>query len=477
MDKNPYQSLVSLLSNVLEAYTTAFFIVDPRTRKLHLAASQSLSRYLPEAVSLPLEQSGILGQVQKVGQTIHLEKLPELTSALTTTMPFYREGEAHIKGLFAVPVGDGAGVLYVDTKYGWGFNDKQQKWIKEVASVLQEVMRHDQHFQQQQDTVRILDFWRRLDEAAFTDLSPEAYCAMLVNESAALLGAEYAFLAARDAQKPSYHLIASTPSCPRNLLNQPFPVDRGLLGWVFRKQKSVLVSKLNPETHEHFLFSPGEGLPHHGTLWGLPSKMSLGHTLVLSFLSREPREWSSDYQLAVSHVLHFFNLYLEKSAFQEEYEHLRTYEVSTNLFNRYAFEMKVDSVLASCMQESTPFTLVLLQVEPWRTLCTRVSPKMTRRWQREAAAAMCEELPPDVMVGLVSENRFGFLFPHISAQDAKLVLSRLVEVAREFFSSKMKGVRVHPYIGSVSYPQDGTRTEELWPQAYRRLYSSLPTKD
>jgi GGDEF domain-containing protein len=477
MDKSPYQSLVSLLSNVLEAYTTAFFIVDPRTRQLNLAASQSLSRHLPQVVSLPLEQSGILGQVQKVGQTIHLEKLPEVTSALSTTVPFYREGEAHIKGLFAVPVGDGAGVLYVDTKYGWGFNDKQQKWIKEVAAVLQEIMQHYEYLRQQQDTARILGFWRRLDEAAFKDLPPEDYCAMLVNESAELLEAEYAFLALREAQKPFYHLFASTPNCPRNLLNQPFPVDKGLIGWVFRKQKTVLVTKLNPETSEHFVFSPSEGLPHQGTLWGLPSQMALGHTLVLSFLSRHPREWSVDYQLAISHVLHFFNLYLEKSAFQEEYEHLRTYELSTNLFNRYAFEMKVDGVLASCMQESTPFTLALLQVEPWRTVCTRLSPKVTRRWQREAAAVMCEELPPDVMVGLVTENRFGFLFPEVSSQDAKHVLSRLVEVARVFFAPRMRGIRVHPYIGSVSYPQDGTRTEELWPQVYRRLYSSLPTKD
>lgn len=477
MRDNPYQSLVSLLSNVLEAYTTAFFIVDRRTRQLNLVASQSLSRHLPPNVSVPLDQSGILAQVQKVGQTIHLEKLSEITSTISTAIPFYREGESHIKGLFAVPVGDGAGVLYVDTKYGWGFNDKQQKWIREVASVLHEIMRHQEQLRKQQDYTRIFSFWRRLDEAAFKDHAPEDYCSLVVRECAQLLETEYAFLALREAGKPYYHLFSSTPNTPRNLMNQPFPVQQGLIGWVFQNRKMILIARLNPETVDHFLFSPGEGLPHQGTLWGLPSQMDLGHTLVLAFLSRNPTEWNSDYQLAISHVLHFFNLYLEKSAFQEEYEHLRTYDHTTNLFNSRAFEARVDAALASCMQESTPFTLALLQIEPWRTVCTHVSPKVTRRWHKELAAAMCEELPPDVLVGLVAENRFGFLLPEVSSQDARHLLSRLIDVAREFLSPKMKGVRIHPYLGAASFPQDGTRTDELWPLVYRRLYSSLPSKE
>jgi len=476
-DGNPYQSLVSLLSNFLEAYTTAFFIVDSKSRQLHLAASQTLSRHLPQVVSLPLEQSGILAQVQKIGQTIHLEKLPEVTATLTATVPFYREGESHIKGLFAVPVGDGAGVLYVDTKYGWGFNDKQQKWIKEVAGVLHEIMQIDEQLTQQENLTRIFEFWRRLDEAAFGDVAPEDYCTMVVNECAQLLGTEYGFLALREADKPHYHLFASTPNTPRNLMNQSFPIKEGLAGWLFRNRKPLLVAKLNPDTPGHFVFSAGEGLPHQGTLWALPSQMALGHTLGLLLLSRYPMEWSPDYQSAVSHLLHFFNLYLGKSTFQEEYEHLKAYDLTTSLLNPRTFEGRVDSTLTLSMQDSTPFTLALLQIEPWRIISTRVSPKVTRRWQREVAGAMCEELSTAVMVSLVAENRFGFLFPEVTFQDARHQLSRLVERAREYFTAKLKGVRVHASIGAVSYPQDGTRTEELWPLAYRRLYSSLPSRE
>ena len=103
MDSNPYQPLVSLLSNILEAYTTGFFIFDERNRQLNLAAVQSLSKFIPPDTSLPLEGSGILSQVQKVGQTIHLDKLHEATSSISLTLPFYREGESHIKGALCRP--------------------------------------------------------------------------------------------------------------------------------------------------------------------------------------------------------------------------------------------------------------------------------------------------------------------------------------------------------------------------------------
>ncbi len=182
MDSNPYQPLVSLLSNILEAYTTAFFIFDERNRQLNLAAIQSLSKFIPPEISLPLEGSGILSQVQKVGQTIHLDKLHEATSSISLTLPFYREGESHIKGLFAVPVAGGAGILYVDTKYGWGFNDKQQKWIKEFAELLGKLLKNREAARREENYARIFDVLRRLDEVAFKGHALDSYCELFVTE-------------------------------------------------------------------------------------------------------------------------------------------------------------------------------------------------------------------------------------------------------------------------------------------------------
>ncbi len=279
MDSNPYQPLVSLLSNILEAYTTGFFIFDERNRQLNLAAVQSLSKFIPPDTSLPLEGSGILSQVQKVGQTIHLDKLHEATSSISLTLPFYREGESHIKGLFAVPVAGGAGILYVDTKYGWGFNDKQQKWIKEFAELLGDILKNREETRRQENYARVFDILHELDEVAFKGYALDSYCELFVTRWSQFLGMDYGFLALREPEKKSFRTLGCTANTPRGLVTQAFPVKHGLIGWVLENQKNLLIIRLNPDTSDHYLFSPGENLPHQGTLWGIPAQTSLDMNL------------------------------------------------------------------------------------------------------------------------------------------------------------------------------------------------------
>lgn len=476
MQVNPYQSLVSLLSNILEAYTTAFFVLDPKNRELNLVASQTLSKYLPDNVCLPLDQSGILAQVQKVGQTIHLDKLQDAAPSLLSTIPFYRDGESHIKGLFAIPVGDGAGVLYVDTKYSWGFNDKQQKWIREIASVLNELLQRQECTRQQQNHSRILDLWQRLDEAGFNEDDPEGYCRLVINECAKFLGTEYGFFALKEPRKTHYHVLAATSNVPRNITSQEMTTKEGLVGRIFQNRKPLLIARLNSQTSDHFLFTSSEGLPHHGTFWGFPSHMSLGQTMVMAFLSRKTMEWGTEDQKAVSHIMQSLRLMLEQYYFKEECNHLRAYDLTTGLHNALAFEARVEGMLTASMQNSTPLTLSLIQFEPWQLLPVKATPKQVHKWLADLASTYWEALPANVLLGQLTENRIGLIFTGMSPQEAKQHLSHLVELGQQFFAARIKGIRVQAYCGSVGFPQDGTRSEELWPMVYRQLYSAIRSK-
>lgn len=473
MQPNIYQSLVNLLSNILEAYTTAFFIVDSKNRQLNLAAVQSLSKHVPDNVSLPMEQSGILSQVYKSGQIIHLDKLPEVTTELSNTLPFYRAGESHIKGLFAAPVGNSAGVIYVDTKYAWGFSDKQQKWIREIAALIHELFQREECLRQQESYTRILDFFYRLDRVALQGCALEEYCQCVVNECAQLLGVDYGFLAFRDGTAANYRLLAATPKTPPNLLNQSFLIKRGLIGWAFENQKTLLIPRLNPEAADHFLFISGEALPHAGTLWGLPVRMSLGHSIVMAFLSAHTREWDKEEQFAVKHLYHFLHLLLEQFYFKEECDLLQSYDLSSGLLNAYAFEAKVEDTVTVAMRNSTPFTLALVQFEPWQILFTRTPPARVREWQEEVAAALCEALPADVVIGQMAENRFALLLPESTRSKIKQFGTLCASLSQQIFTKRAKRVRIHPYFSSVDFPQDGTRGEELWPALYRRLFAAF----
>jgi signal transduction protein with GAF and PtsI domain len=205
---NHYRSLVCLLSNILEAHTVAFFLADPKRQQLRLVAAQSLSKNLRENSTLPFEASGLLAQVQRSGQSIHMDKVG--TQDIEAALPFYREGESLIKALFIAPVGDGAGVLFVDTKYSWGFNDKQRKWIGEIAALLNELLQHNQSLVRERDYAQILELWHHLDQVAFDEFNADRYLRAVVKDGAAFLRADFGFLAVREPQSDSYQLHAVT---------------------------------------------------------------------------------------------------------------------------------------------------------------------------------------------------------------------------------------------------------------------------
>ena len=472
MDVNPYQPLINLLSNVLEAYTTAFFIFDEKSRKLNLAAMQSLSKFIPPQVSLPLEGSGILAQVQKVGQIIHLDKLHEATSSISLTLPFYREGESHIKGLYAAPVGGGTGILYVDTKYGWGFNDKQQKLIREFADLLGGLMKTCWAEGRQENYAKVFEVFHKLDEIAFKGYDLDNICGVFTTEWANLLGMDYGFLVLRDPGAKDYRVIGATANTPRGLATQSFSAAQGLIGWVLQNPKNLLIMRMNPATADHYLFSRGENLPHQGTVWGRRGQTSLGHELATLFLSRQPVEWNTDSERAVAHAFHFLLLLLEQFYSREENEALHTYDINTGLFSAPAFEARVEGLFHASMKSNAPFTLGLVQFEPWQIITTKAQPHKIRQLQRELAASLCNALPPGVLIGQLAQNRFGLLFAETTVHEAESQLADLAAHGK-FALKGIKGAKLHPYFSSAGFPQDVAKMEELWPLVSRRLFGAF----
>lgn len=468
---NLYQALVRLLSNIVDAHTVALFVVDSKTRQFHLLASQSLSKDIPENLSLTPEQSGLLSQVYKLGQTIDLDKPPQDIGSM---LPFYRNNESYIKGIFAVPVGNVEGVLYVDTKKSWGFNEKEQKWIREVAAIFRDLLEKQGALNQQEDYARILKLWYHLEQGSREELSLDNYFHLVVEKCSRFLDADYGFLAAgKQGEKNRYELVAYTSNIPQSLTKQDFSADQGLVGWVLQNRKALLISKLNPELQEHFLFSPAEALPHSGTFWGLPISIAPNYIFMLGFLGRQPIQWDSDEQYAVSRFVHFLHLFLEQLYWKEEYKRLQSYDLSTGLHNALTFENTVEEMISTSMQNSVPFTLSLLQLEPWQILYTRGTPREVRQWQQRFTLKLSKMFPEQVLIGQITENRYALLFPGITYQEADKYLLPLTSVRQQIPTRHMEKISLQIYSSQVSYPQDGMKGEQLWPLLYHRLFTAF----
>jgi GGDEF domain-containing protein len=363
-------------------------------------------------------------------------------------------------------------VLYVDTKYGWGFNDKQQKWIRQIAEVLRELIVHEQKTARKKDSSRITDFWQKLDAAAFQGHTLEEFSRAVICDCAGLIESEYGFIALREPGEDSFRTLAATPNVPRSLVTQHFLVKQGLIGWAFGNGKPLFISRMNPDTPDHYLFASSESLPHHGSLWCIPARLSLGHSVAFAFLSRNPMDWGSTFQSAISHALHFFQLTLEQLFYQDQVRGMKTFDLTTGLLNPFTFESRLDALASTSMQNSTPFTLALLQVEPWQALHSKVTPGQIRQWQIDLAAALCEASPPNALLGQLAENRFGIIFPETVAGEARHPLSRINEAAAQA-CSKIRAAKLQPYLAAAGFPHDSTRTDELWTLVSRRLLSTF----
>ncbi len=465
-----FTSVVRLLSVVLDAYTTAFFITDPKTGRLDLAAVQSLSKFIGENVSLPIDESGILSQVQKIGQTIHMDKIE--VEEVSGLVPLYGPGESLLKGICAVPVGDGAGVLYVDTKYSWGFSDKQRKCIREAANVLNDLLDQQECVSRQEGSERMLDLWRRVDEAGRSEGSIEECAQEMVNECARFLGVENAFMALKEPGENVFRLIAFTSSVPRGIQNQSFPVDRGLLGWVFKNERTLSIPKLNPDSPDHFLFYQGESLPHQGVFLGIPVQLSPERFLVLAFLDRRSLQWNQEDQHAVARVLHAMQLVFDRLHWRELCEDLQVYDLSTKLYNALAFEQWVEASLASSMRSSKSFTLAVVQIDPWHVFYSKAPPREVHRLQKTIAGELYEMLPEEVVVGQVSENRFGLLFPEAARKDVEVLLQCVTDPGEYKSLRRLGNMKLRIHAGWAAFPHDATTCEELWPLVYQRLFAS-----
>ena len=156
---------------------------------------------------------------------------------------------------------------------------------------------------------------------------------------------------------------------------------------------------------------------------------------------------------------------------------MQTFDFTTGFVNSLVFESNVERLLSTSMQNSTPFMLALVQFEPWQILHTKAAPGQIRQWQEQLASALRQSLPADVLVGQITENRFGLLFPGLTEQDANSRLVPLKDLAQRIFGGRLKKVRLLSYVSTVGFPQDSTRSDELWTLANQRLFAAFRSKN
>ncbi len=130
--KEELQEIVKLISNTLEAFTAALFLV--KEEKLIMVVHHSLSPHIRHPLGLKLEDGGIL--------TLALDKETFVLEGLDKKryeIPYYSDHE-DVKTFMAARVGEGKGILCVDTKRQYRFTEKHQKLLVHFSHLIDMIL-------------------------------------------------------------------------------------------------------------------------------------------------------------------------------------------------------------------------------------------------------------------------------------------------------------------------------------------------
>ena len=248
------QGLIDIISNTLEAFTTALFIAPKQDGKLELVSYQSLSRNIDlEVVIGPGE--GLIGWVHKNGKPINVDQFETDTRRLL----FYKTDES-IKSFMAVPLGDINGVLAVDSKQKYIFTEKSQKILYQFSLSLHMMVKRLEIARHTQSMSAALAFLSELEELLGLGNNGKTIdlALSLIRKYA---GAEACFLTALIPVEPDkYEVIAQNCSFEVDLEDIPISLNTGLSGWIMQNQRPLILERLRTDSERSYIFYPDEPL-------------------------------------------------------------------------------------------------------------------------------------------------------------------------------------------------------------------------
>ncbi|MDD5154166.1 MAG: GAF domain-containing protein [Desulfovibrionales bacterium] len=283
-------NIIKVISNVTDAFTTALFLADPKDESLTLQSYYSLSKNVIPRVQFGYGD-GMVGWVAKNNKPIIANQFDRDT----TTLQFYSADE-DIKSFMAVPLPRGKGVLSVDSKNKYIFTEKSQKLLLGFADLIVHETEVSDLQAKERLYDRILNLHYQADRIGQQPRDFDDYLINILTLCLSFTRAEMGFVAFLSSPEPDakYSLPALIGTIKSNLQRQQFSVEKGLVGWIFRKRKPLVLEKIGQEPRKSYLFTPEEPFKGFNAFLGIPCLLQDFIPGVMGFTSYSKCTWETE---------------------------------------------------------------------------------------------------------------------------------------------------------------------------------------
>ncbi len=235
-----------MISNVMEAYTTALFLVDERGECMELYCYQSFCKNIDENCRIK-NGEGLIGWVLRERKNV----LAANFERNTKTLIFYEEDEK-IKSLMALPLPEGLGVLFVDSKKSYSFTEEKEKIFKQFANLIYTCVKEQEILNNNYINDNYLKFLIKFEKISGGRCDFEKLSSLLFEH---INCSHFIFVVPEhcvftyfyeDAQKRNVFIEQSAE----------YYSPEGLLGWCIKNRKNLVNNNLN--TKKSFLLNEDE---------------------------------------------------------------------------------------------------------------------------------------------------------------------------------------------------------------------------
>ncbi|MBW1981196.1 MAG: GAF domain-containing protein [Deltaproteobacteria bacterium] len=460
--------IIALLSNCLDAFTSVLFVAEARGGRLRLRACHTLSKNVIPDASFSPDDGGLIGWVARNRQPVSIDHFDRDIN----TLPYYRDDE-NIKSFAAVPLPMDRGVLSVDSKRQYVFTSKEQKLLHGFAKVICNTLDNEQAFQRHSQLRQLLALWHRSDPLPADAEDPVPFFTKLLDQGCRYLRLDGAILALPDGN--FLQIVAVAGKVPLSLLQRAKPVDKGIVGWIFRNRKALFVPKVRNRRRLAYLFGPSDGIGELGALIGLPLAWD-PHRVggVIVFFAKRATEWNKEEKAAVTAIVRRATLVLQNFTLKRELALARNLDPVTETCNLDAFDKILCKRIQRCSKVGGTLALAIMSIDGMEQLNTRVALPDLMPLRQSVSRFLLQELRGRQLLGCIEPMRFALLFENASPRAIHARMQELASALHQHLLEQLNGsTGLQPRFAFSIFPHDSSEVSELWIKAFRGLADDL----
>ncbi len=164
-------------------------------------------------------------------------------------------------------------------------------------------------------------------------------------------------------------------------------------------------------------------------------------------------------------------LAIETRGLYSDLVHRSEFDLLTDVFNRFSFERRVDSLIETARQASAHFGLVYIDLDDFKQVNDQYGHRAGDQFLQQTALRMKRQLRPSDMLARLGGDEFAVLLPNVRGpKDVEEVASRLQRCFEDPLPVDGYMLRGSVSIGSALYPDDGSTKDNLLSAADAAMY-------